>query len=291
MRKRKLDTQLTLLIADVAKHGGVVRSADAFARGHSQRTIAAAIERGALMRIRRVWIARPGADAHLRAAAAAGVFVSCITEARRLGLWVLEDAKACHVAADAHRGRIAVAPGTIIHRNAPIIPRDRSELVDPVENVLANVAACQPLEAAVATWDSALRKRIVTPEALRRLPFTGAARRVLECANPFVDSGLETLVLYRTSRWPVRVLPQVTIAGRDVDFLFGDRLVLQIDGGHHVGAQRTSDIEHDAQLMLMGYHVIRVGYDQVVHDWPSVQAVLMRAIAQGLHEVRDQRRG
>jgi malonate-semialdehyde dehydrogenase (acetylating)/methylmalonate-semialdehyde dehydrogenase len=66
---------------------------------------------------------------------------------------------------------------------------------------------------------------------------------------------------------------------------FGDRLVLQVDGGHHVGSQRTADIAHDAELMLMGFHVIRVGYDQVVNHWPDVQAILMRAIAQGLHEV------
>ena len=59
--------------------------------------------------------------------------------------------------------------------------------------------------------------------------------------------------------------------------------MLQIDGGHHVGQQRTSDIAHDAQLMLLGYHVIRVGYEQVVNDWPAVQDVIMRAVAQGLH--------
>lgn len=287
---RTLDTRVGLLIADVARHGGVVRSADAFTRGHSRRTMAAAVDRGELLRIRRVWIALPDADAHLRAAAKAGVVVSCITQARRLGLWVLDEGTAAHVAADPHRGRIDVAPGTIVHRHSPLIPRDRAELVDAVENVLATVARCQPLEAALAIWDSALRRQLVTLEALRRLPFTGTARTVLESADPFVDSGLETLVLHRTRRWPVRVLPQVSIAGHDVDFLFGDCLVLQIDGGHHVGAQRTSDIAHDAQLMLMGYHVIRVGYAQVVHDWPSVQVLLMRAIAQGLHEKRDERR-
>jgi very-short-patch-repair endonuclease len=68
-----------------------------------------------------------------------------------------------------------------------------------------------------------------------------------------------------------------------VDFLIGDRLVLQTDGGTHVGAQRAADIRHDAELMLRGYHIIRVGYDQVVYDWPGVQALIMQAVAQGLH--------
>ena len=33
----------------------------------------------------------------------------------------------------------------------------------------------------------------------------------------------------------------------------------------------------------MGYHVIRVGFSQVIDDWPAVQDVIMRAVAQGLH--------
>ena len=78
-------------------------------------------------------------------------------------------------------------------------------------------------------------------------------------------------------------MQQAWIAGRRVDLLIGERLVLQIDGAHHVGAQREADIEHDAQLMLLGFHVIRVGYQSVVHDWPRVQDQIMRAVAQGLH--------
>ncbi|MGC5171183.1 hypothetical protein ACLQ2Q_11080 [Microbacterium sp. DT81.1] len=50
-----------------------------------------------------------------------------------------------------------------------------------------------------------------------------------------------------------------------------------------MGAQREADIAHDARLMLLGYHVIRVGYTQVIDQWPSVQDLIMRAIAQGLH--------
>jgi hypothetical protein len=29
--------------------------------------------------------------------------------------------------------------------------------------------------------------------------------------------------------------------------------------------------------------VIRVGYLQIMHDWPGVQASIMQAVAQGLH--------
>jgi very-short-patch-repair endonuclease len=71
--------------------------------------------------------------------------------------------------------------------------------------------------------------------------------------------------------------------GHRVDALIGARLVLQIDGKHHVGAQRTENIRHDAELTLLGYHVIRVSYTQMMFDWPQVQDLILRAVAQGLH--------
>lgn len=79
------------------------------------------------------------------------------------------------------------------------------------------------------------------------------------------------------------LVSQVWIAGHLADFLIGDRLVLQIDGGHHVGAQRSSDTHHDAELMLLGYHVIRVTYAQVIHRWQEVLDLILRAVGQGLH--------
>jgi hypothetical protein len=35
--------------------------------------------------------------------------------------------------------------------------------------------------------------------------------------------------------------------------------------------------------MLLGFHVIRVSYAQVVDEWPTVQDAIMRAVAQGVH--------
>ncbi len=76
---------------------------------------------------------------------------------------------------------------------------------------------------------------------------------------------------------------QVWLNGHRVDFLIGERLVLQIDGGHHVDAQRIKDNRHDAELRMCGYTVIRVGYAQVMHHWPEVHELLTRAVARGLH--------
>ncbi|MGN7034316.1 endonuclease domain-containing protein [Microbacterium algihabitans] len=208
--------------------------------------------------------------------------LSCVTAADRRGLWVAERPDKPHVAYPG-RGRID-GPAAVVHWHRAIVPRHPDLLEDHIENVLLTVAACQPYEAARAIWDSALNKKVIELAHLRRLPWTGAARRLVHEVSPWADSGLETFVIVRL-RWlglPIRT--QIWIAGHRVDFLIGERLVLQVDGGHHVGAQRTEDIRHDAELMLLGYHVIRVGYEQVVNRWPEVQEQIMHAVAQGLHK-------
>ena len=105
-------------------------------------------------------------------------------------------------------------------------------------------------------------------------------------ADPFADSGLESLAVPRLRWLQLPLRRQIWVFGHRVDLLIAERLVLQIDGAHHVGAQRDQDIAHDAELMLLGYHVIRVGYRQVVDHWEEVQDRIMRAVAQGLHLAR-----
>jgi len=278
MRERDL-VRLTMALR---AGGGLVRSIRLVREGHPHRTIAAAIERGLAIRVRRSWIALPDADPALLAAARAGVVLTCVTQAERLGLWVL-DHSGMHVAAPPNAGRVDVPAGAHVHRARPLLPRAADALSDPIQNVLALVAVCQPFEAALAVWESALRAQRVDVLELQRLPIGSRAREILAAAQPFSDSGLESFVLPRLKWMRLRIIAQAWIAGRPVDFLIGERLVLQIDGGHHVGAQRESDVRHDAELALRGYHVIRVGYRQVVDDWVSVQDLLSRAVAQGLH--------
>jgi len=261
--------------------GGVARTTTLIEAGHSRARIAAALDGRLVLRVRRGWVALPGADAELVAAARHAVVLTCITEARRRGLWVL-DVDRPHVAADPHRSGPTLARATV-HWARPLVPRPPDALVDPLENVLVTVAACQPLESALTVWDSALRQGFTTKAELGRLALGPAARAVLAAARELADSGLETLFRVRLRWLRVRILHQIWISGHRVDFLIGDRLVVQIDGGHHVGAQRADDLAHDAALMLQGYHVLRFTYGQIVDDWPAVQSTIARAVAQRLH--------
>ncbi|MFT4228664.1 MAG: DUF559 domain-containing protein [Microbacterium sp.] len=275
----EIEQRQAAVVSAVRKAGGIARTRSLAAAGHSKHHQAVAVAAGVLRRVGRSWLAVPTIDPRLELAARSGVVLTCVTEAKRRGLWVLEDG-GCHVGADPH-GRSA--PGCQVHWSAPPVPRHPDTVVDPIENVLAIVAECRPHDEALAVWESALKKSLVTVEALRRLPLRPAARALCDEVSPWSDSGLESIVRPRLRFLRLRIVQQVWIAGHRVDFLIGARLVLQVDGGSHVGAQREEDIAHDALLMLMGYHVIRVGYDQVVGRWHEVQDLIMRAVAQGLH--------
>lgn len=266
----------------VVELGGVVRTHRLRAQGVSRTALEREVDAGHLIRIRRGWVATKDADPVLVAAARAGVVVTCISQAARLDLWVHEKPDRFHVGADPH-GSGGKTERAHVHWSEPMLPRHPDALVDPIENVLALVADCEPFERALATWESALNKGLVTVAGLAEYPWKGAARNLLNRANPFADAGTETYIRERLSWLKLRLLIQTWIAGHRVDVLIGGRLVLQIDGKHHVGAQRSEDIRHDAELRLMGYHVIRVSYQQLMHDWPAVQDLIMRAVAQGLH--------
>lgn len=272
-------------MAAVAARNGVARVRSLLDAGHSRHRLDRAVRAGKLRRVRRGWVAHATADRFLVAAARDGVVLTCVTQARRLGLWVLNEDQA-HVAAPRHAGHVT-AGGAVIHWHAPTVPRHPDDLCDPIENVLVAVSRCLPHEQALAVWESALRQGAVSRTALARLDLPPAARRLCDEASPFPDSGLETLLPTRLRWLRLPMTPQAWILGRPVDLLIGERLVIQIDGGHHVGAQRAADIAHDALLMLHGYHVIRVTYHQVVNEWIAVQELISRAVAQELHAAQD----
>ena len=300
----------------------VMRSRALIARGWSPHQIRLAVAAGKLQRPRRGWVSTPGADPLLLHAVDRGGTLTCVTQAKRLGLWTPPH-RGVHLAvtrppsrtrspqnmqlqsgsSSSAAARMTPAPAPAgafsggpdpdrYHWAAPMKLRAPDMLEDDVVNVLGYVAVCLPFEDALAVWESALRRELVDTLSLAQLPLGSRARGLLAAASPFSDSGLETYVRHRLRWLRVSIVAQAWIAGHRVDFLIGQRLVLQVDGGYHVGAQRTQDNAHDARLMLSGFTVVRVGYEQVMYRWPEVQGTLMSAIAAGKHRDRagDDRR-
>lgn len=269
-------------LAELSRRGGIARTATLNAAGVSAHSLRRARERGDVRTIRRGWVALPDADPRVVGAIERGVILGCVTAAEHHGLWVPE-VGALHVVAPRHAGRGVVPSRVVVHWSGPVVPRSPDTTVDDLVNSLAVVAQCQPFETALVVWESAMNKGHVDAARLRGLDLPAAARAVLEQARPYADSGLETIFLYRLRWMCLPMIPQVWIIDRPVDLLIGERLVVQIDGGTHVGAQRARDIAHDAQLVLRGYTVLRFGYEQVMERWSEVQAVIMEAVAQGKH--------
>lgn len=270
------------LIGGLRQQGGVARIALLRERGVPRGEIERCLDRRAVFRPVRGWIALRDADPELVFAARHHVILSCVTQARRLKLWVAADPDRPHVAVPGPRAKVRAA-GMRVHWSRPPVLRPPHSLVDPVENVLAHVAECQPRETALAIWESALNGRHADALELRTLPLRGKARAILDACTPFSDSGLESLVCSRLRWLPVPVRQQVVVRGRRVDVLIGERLIVQIDGASHTGGQRTSDLIHDAESIAQGYRVIRLAYEQVVYRWEEAQGLILAAIARGEH--------
>lgn len=254
------------------------------ALGYSPHAIRKALGTELVFRPRRGWLALRNTDPDLLFAARYGVILSCITQAKRLGLWVLSEDQ-MHVSIP-KRGHKVQLPDSVLHWQRLPLVRAPGTLVDPIENVLDCVAYCQPHDAALAVWDSALQKGLTDYLTLASLPLGFRARRLLEETTPFADSGLETFFRTRLSWLKLPIRSQTWLYGHRVDFLIGDRLIVQIDGKQHSGAQRTEDMQYDAILRARGYHIIRVNYALVVHHWPGVQDQILRAVSRGLHLAR-----
>lgn len=270
------------LVAAVERAGGVMLAADLRdATGASRYALDAAVAERSLVRVARGWVATADADPALLSAARTGVVISCVTRAERMGLWSVR-ADEPHVAA--HPGRaLRRATSARVHWAKPIVPRRPGALEDSIENVLALVAVCQPFESALAIWESALNQGKTDLAHLATLRLGPAGERLKREAQPYSDSGTESVLVPRLRWLGVPLRRQSWILGHKVDLLIGERLIVQVDGGHHVDLQRLDDNSHDARLRLAGYHIIRVGYWQVVNGWPAVQDLIAGAVARGLH--------
>lgn len=282
----RMSAAVDALVAWVDESGGIVHRDAADEAGHPVSVRRTAVRVGAVDRVRRLWLATAAAPAPLRAAATDSAHLACISAARWRGWWMPPSADdRLHLSIPPH-GRTPAAPEITVHWSHRLAPAPSLGLVESVEDALAHIAQCLSFEDAQAVWDSAIVKEGLSPEALRQVRWrTSAARRCADRATTQSDSGLETRMALRLIRLGVAIRQQVELLGRPVDLVIGEWLVVQIDGfAHHsTSAQRTKDVAFDAQLVLMGYTVLRFTYAQVMHDWETVERTIARAIATGAH--------
>jgi very-short-patch-repair endonuclease len=269
----------------IDESGGIVHRDAAVQAGFPLAVRRTAVREGSVTRIRRDWLATDLAPDDLRAAAESAGRLACVSAARRRGWWIPEGTDGrVHVAMDPHGP--SPSKDLVAHWSARIAPPAGYGLIESVEDAMAHIASCVSPADARIMWESAMRVESLSLEAVRRVDWPSAAAR--SCAATVTglsDSGLETIAVVKLSRWGIPIRQQVVLAGRPVDLLIGERLVVQIDGftHHSTSAQRTKDVALDAELVLRGYTVLRFTYAQIVHDWESVERTIARAIAAGAH--------
>lgn len=267
----------------VTVEGGIAHGGEARDAGFSRRDIDEAVGADLLRRVRRVWLVAPSVDRGRLVAVSCGGRLTCVSAAKRAGLWVPKGT-AVHVSVAPNASRFTKADA-VIHWSSPPAPVRPRTAEQPLINALFHTAQCLPRLAALTVWESALNKGLVTSGALSGVAWrSSAARDLAEAASVLSDSGLETHMATRLAPFGVTVRQQVWVDGHPLDLLVGDRLAIQIDGAHHLEQrQRRQDIRGDARLVLMGYTVLRFDYAQVLFDWQYVEATVLTAIAQGRH--------
>lgn len=266
---------------------GLVTTAELRRSGLTRSRIGAAVRAGAIARMRRGTYAVRGTCASMREAARHGGVLGCVSAARHLGLWTLATDGVTHVwlRADGHRlahdGCRCVDHWDAAPSPGPLAPAS-------VPRILRQIWLCRGVEEFFVAVESALHLGMLAPagRAWLRRACGGLARTALDVAGKDSESGLESLLRWRLRDTGVSLRAQVDVVGVGrVDFLLGDRVILEADGAEHHGSApaRHRDLLRDANAAAWGYVTLRFDYAMIVHDWDTVRAAIDGLVAAGIH--------
>lgn len=272
-------------------------------RGHTWRSIAAAVDAGALLRPRAGAYLPAGTPDEVVRAVRIGGRLTCLSLLQQLGIFVhSNDRLHVQVAANASRLR---APDNARRRLRSRSERnavlhwtghrtgDKSDSCATLIDALAHSVRCQQPRNAIATLDSALNGgHIGTAELDAVFTLLPARFRAL---RPLVDgramSGTETLVRLIARALGCRVELQVHFAGVGfVDLLIDGWLVIECDSRAYHGdwASHAKDRKRDAALAALGHPTLRVAAATALWEPESVAAAIrgLRAARAALAERR-----
>lgn len=159
--------------------------------------------------------------------------------------------------------------------------------VDAPDLAVSCLAQCLDRDAATSVLDSVLRTGLMTPRdlagALQRVGPRGLKLAAL--VSPCSESGIESILRLLLRSMRVKFQTQVVIreVGR-VDFLIGDRLVVEADGilfhsGDHVKRDRARDLA----LERLGFRCLRFTYDDIMHRPHEVRSLIRAVMARKEH--------
>lgn len=259
--------------------GGCARTGQLLRAGATRTDLRHAVASGAVLDLRKGVLGSATAPRALLDAARHGGEVACATAARIHGIWTLAPDD-LHVWIGPHgRSHPHAGCACVVHHDAGSAGLG---VVSPAR-ALVQMHRCCGDEAFFAALESALNSGVIgDPERdwiRERLHPSG--RWLVDFAHAASDSGLESFVRLRLHRLGITVRAQVAISNVGiVDFVIGDRLILEVDGreNHDGPSKRHKDLVRDANAAVRGYVTLRFDYAMVVHDWPLVEAAILRAL-------------
>lgn len=265
-------------------HFGVYTTAQLRAVGQSPHRIQKLVKSGALEQLRYGWYALPDAPDEVKTAVRAGGVLTGPSALRLHGVWT---PIGVGISARASRTDL-MKPGMQRHALRGDLARPTSQSVDDVATSLLVTMRDFPLDVAVVLADSATERKLISWAEFEHIARQAGSRgqAVLRATNPKSESGTETLFRLWLDRNRIRYEVQVHIrqVGR-VDFLIGSRLVIEIDSRSHHTAEHSyrNDRRRDRRLVVLGYTVLRLTYEDVMFNLDAVGADVLELIRRDLH--------
>lgn len=251
----------------VAANGGVVSAAQLRTAGWSRSQINTLFTQGWLP-VRRGWYASSSADAHVVRAVSSGGALACVSALRLRGVWVPDSGLHVRYSARARRSRSGVRSCHPHRLDPPVL-----SAVDPTEIAVASAANCLDAEGLVIVLDSMLNKRMIQMADAKTIVAASrfASHDLAERCDPKSESGTETIIRLRLRAAGIHLRTQVVIPGVGrVDFLVGNRLIIEADSREHHLSKYQVDRTRDRVATGLGFMVIRLTYQDVVHRWNAV---------------------
>lgn len=254
-------------VAAVQLLGGAARVGELLAHGVRRSALDRARAAGDLLVCAPGVVCLPGVQsAPATVAVRLGAVLSCGAAAQHHGLEVFGPVE-LHVTRRSP-GRITRTAQVHVRRDSPCDSRATT-----LRQTLLDCARCLPVAQAVSVLDSALRQGRVEPDELLALvPRSGrhasVVRQVVGLTDPHAQSVLESgmrMLLVLAGLGPVVSQVEVPRVGW-VDLVVRGWLVIEVDGYAVHRDRFREDRRRDAELVRLGYVVLRFTYGQVLRQ-------------------------
>lgn len=268
---------------ELARSAGVVSLRRLAAEGVPRAQAARQVRALGLVAVRPGWYAREGADTRLLRAVRLKGALTCVDALAMSGVWRPPSARGLHLRLPDRSPEQRDVAGHRLPGRVPVL-----DAVDIPALAAACVIRCQPTIDAVATLDSALRLGILGADELDELLAAAGPRgaRLRRRIDPSAESGPESMLRQMLVSRRLPFVPQMRFHGVGrVDFLIGDRLIVEVDSQawHSKPADVQRDLARTNRLRRFGFDVLRFSYFDVVDHPEQVMATILGVVRRGEH--------